>query len=160
MIIKQLISMLPIPQVDETNGANISVMKMDRQRQQQQQRLSVRQAVTTIQKMFALWCFPAWFSGTSSAVWSCGEHHTILLCPSRLLHSSSPHNSSLWAPTPRPPSPSQLPVPKHCAPAEHTHTVTGSGRTAPGHKQLVRPERAQTYSGCHAHESTCSHSHT
>ena len=47
--------------------------------------------------MFALWCFPAWFSQASSAGLSCGERHTMLLCPSsELLHSSTTHNSSLW----------------------------------------------------------------
>lgn len=47
--------------------------------------------------MFALWCFPAWFSQASSANLSCGEQHTMLLCPNGLHHSSSPHNSSLWS---------------------------------------------------------------
>lgn len=51
----------------------------------------------SIQKMFALWCFPAWFSQASSAHLSCGERHTMLLCPNGLHHSSAPHNSSLWS---------------------------------------------------------------
>lgn len=107
--------------------------------------------------MFAPWCFPARFSQTSSAELSCGDRHTMLLCPpsppSELLHSSTTHNSSLWSSKiPRP----QLPVPKYC-PLLSTHTVTGSGRTARGHKQRVRgPERARGYTGTH----TWKHTHT
>lgn len=90
----------------------------DRQKQRQQQK--DRRAGRSIQKMFALWCFPAWFSRASSAEPSCGEQHTMLLCPSRLLHSSTAHNSSLW--DPRSPWP-RLPVPKHC-PLLSTHTLS------------------------------------
>lgn len=53
----------------------------------------------SIQKTFALWCFPAWFSQASSADQSCGEQHTMLLCPQGLHHSSTTHNSSLWSPS-------------------------------------------------------------
>lgn len=74
----------------------------------------------SIQKMFALWCFPAWFSQASSADLSCGEQHTMLLCPEGLHHSTTPHNSSLWSQKlPRP----QLPVPKYC-PLLSTHILS------------------------------------
>lgn len=49
----------------------------------------------------------------------------------------------------------QLPAPKYC-PLLSTHTVTDSGRTARGHKQPVRPERAHRYMVSH----TWKHTHT
>lgn len=121
----------------------------------EESRPTVRQTERSIQKMFALWCFPAQFSQASSAEQSCAEQHTMLLCPpSELLHSSTTHNSLLW--NQRSPGHSS-PVPKYC-PLLSIHTVTSSGHTARGHKQPVRPERAQRYTGCHTHEST--HTHT
>lgn len=67
----------------------------------------------SIQKMFALWCFPACFSQASSAHLSCGEQHTMLLCP------DTTQQLIMEAKTPWP----QLPVPKYC-PLLSTHTLS------------------------------------
>lgn len=119
---------------------------------------------TVRQKMFAPWCFPARFSQTSSAEPGCGDGHTMLLCPpaSPQRAASQLHNTQQLIMELKDPRP-QLPVPK-CCPLLSTHTVTGSGHTARGHKQPVRgPERARRYTGRRGgvtHMKAHAHTHT
>lgn len=152
----KLVPWFSSPRVDETNGDNISVIKMDREKQQQIGTQAASQnypedvcpvVLPSLVQRNLLRCAELWWA----------PHNTPL---SRQAASQLRGTQQLIM-GPQIPR-SQLPVPKHCAPAEHTHThtATGSGRTAPGHKQLVGPERAQPYSGCHTHESTRRHSHT
>lgn len=141
-------------QADETNGDDISVIKIDRQKQQQIGTQAANQNYPEDVCPVVLPSLVQWNLLCLAELWW-APHNT----PLSQQAASQLHGTQQLIMGPQVPW-SQLPVPKHCAPAEHTHTVTGSGRTAPGHKQLVGPERAQTYSGCHTHESTCRHSHT
>lgn len=91
-------------------------------------------------------------SGLLCGAGLCWAAHNAPLSPQRAasqLHSTQQH--IIESKIPR----TQLPEPKYC-PLLSTHTVSGSGRTARGHKQSVRPERAHRYVVSH----TWKHMHT